>query len=507
MATARGRWSAQDIREGMRLYGVTDRTWLGDRDLADVVADALAGGATFIQLREKHARPDEIRSLARRLMPICRAAGVPFVIDDEVELAREVGADGVHVGQSDIACAEARRILGPDAIIGVSAQTVEEARAAEAAGADYLGVGALIPTATKPDAVDVSADELQRICEAVNIPVVGIGGLSASTLDVLDGTGVAGAAVVSALFAAQDARSAARELREALDEILDGGDVFPDLPLPEPDLPAVLSIAGSDSSGGAGIQADIKTITAHGLFAETAVTALTAQNTTGVRSVLESTPRFVTDQIDAVFEDIPPAAVKVGMVSSAAIIDSISDALARWDATNIVVDPVMVATSGARLIDEDAVSALVGRLIPLATVITPNIPEAETLLGAPIATEADQERAALELADRLGCAVLVKGGHGSNDANDVLATPDMDEGSPDGQASRATWFRHPRIETENTHGTGCTLSSAIACGLARGLELDDAVAAAKSYLTGALATGLDLGQGSGPVDHMWPHRI
>lgn len=265
-------------------------------------------------------------------------------------------------------------------------------------------------------------------------------------------------------------------------------------------VPAVLSIAGSDSSGGAGIQADIKTIAAHGLFAETAITALTAQNTTGVRDVLEATPEFVGEQIDAVFEDIPPAAVKIGMVSSAAIIETIAQRLERWDAVDIVVDPVMVATSGARLINGDATAALTRDLLPLARVITPNIPEASALTGRAICDTAGQEAAARELSARFGCAVLVKGGHGVADANDVLAEPAGTAGP------RITWFRHERIETGNTHGTGCTLSSAIACGLAQGLELAPAVEQAKAYLTGALAAGLDLGRGSGPVDHMWRHR-
>lgn len=265
-------------------------------------------------------------------------------------------------------------------------------------------------------------------------------------------------------------------------------------------VPAVLSIAGSDSSGGAGIQADIKTIAAHGLFAETAITALTAQNTTGVRDVLEATPEFVGEQIDAVFEDIPPAAVKIGMVSSAAIIETIAQRLERWHAVDIVVDPVMVATSGARLINGDATAALTRDLLPLARVITPNIPEATALTGRAISDAAGQEAAARELSARFGCAVLVKGGHGVADADDVLAEPAGTAGP------RITWFRHERIETENTHGTGCTLSSAIACGLAQGLELASAVEQAKAYLTGALAAGLDLGRGSGPVDHMWRHR-
>ena len=273
-------------------------------------------------------------------------------------------------------------------------------------------------------------------------------------------------------------------------------------------IPAVLSIAGSDSSGGAGIQADIKTISAHHLFAETAITALTAQNTCGVRAVLDATPEFVAAEIDAVFEDIPPAAVKIGMVSQAAIIEAIAERLEAWRAKNIVLDPVMMATSGARLISEDAVDALVNRLFPLATVITPNILEAEALAGGDVqvSTAHDQEELACALVRRFGCAVLLKGGHNVNDANDVLAEVTS---NPENRP-RTTWFRHTRIETENTHGTGCTLSSAIACGLAQGLPLDDAIDQAKAYLTGALAAGLDLGHGSGPMDHMWqlaPSRI
>lgn len=211
-AAQRGPWTPEDIRRGMLLYAVTDSAWLHGRTLASCVREALAGGATFVQLREKHMTTAELVEEARTILPICREARVPFLIDDDVEAARLVGADGVHVGQSDTACAEARRILGPDAIVGVSAQTVEQAVAAEQAGADYLGVGALIPTPTKPDAVDVTPEELARICRAVGIPVVGIGGLHLSTVDILDGTGAAGAAVVSAIFAAEDIEGDTREL-------------------------------------------------------------------------------------------------------------------------------------------------------------------------------------------------------------------------------------------------------------------------------------------------------
>ena len=260
-------------------------------------------------------------------------------------------------------------------------------------------------------------------------------------------------------------------------------------------MKSVLSIAGSDSSGGAGIQADIKTIQAHHLFAQTAITALTAQNTTGVYGVLDVDPAFVEQQIDVVFDDIRPDAVKIGMVSSPVIVGAIVAALVRNGATNIVVDPVMVATSGSELSSDEAVVALREKLIPLAAVITPNMPEAEVLFGAHIENAADQERAAVEIARATGVAVLVKGGHGENDANDVLARPD----------GTVTWFEGERVDTANTHGTGCTLSSAIACGLAVGKPLDEAVKSAKDYIIGALSAGLDLGRGSGPMDHMWAY--
>ena len=261
-------------------------------------------------------------------------------------------------------------------------------------------------------------------------------------------------------------------------------------------MKSVLTIAGSDSSGGAGIQADIKTIAAHGLFAQSVITALTAQNTTGVYGVHDVPPAFVAQQIDVVFDDIRPDAVKIGMVSSADIVDAIAEALVRNGAVNIVVDPVMVATSGSELASSDAVVALREKLIPLATVITPNVPEAEALFGKEIAARADQEEAAREIARATGVAVLVKGGHGENDANDVL-------GRPDGTIA---WFEGERIDNPNTHGTGCTLSSAIACGLAEGLSLEDSIASAKRYITGALAAQLNLGCGSGPLNHMWSYQ-
>ena len=251
-----------------------------------------------------------------------------------------------------------------------------------------------------------------------------------------------------------------------------------------------LTIAGSDSSGGAGIQADIKTMTANGVFAMSAVTALTAQNTTGVTDILESTPLFLEEQLDAVFTDIFPDAVKIGMVSSAELIAAIARKLKQYGAKRIVVDPVMVATSGAKLLRDDAIETLKRELLPLAAVLTPNIPEAEILSGRTITDAAGMEAAARAISETYGCAVLCKGGHQINDADDLLWR--------DGAGK---WFRGKRINNPNTHGTGCTLSSAIASNLAKGYDLDQSVERAKDYISGALGAMLDLGHGSGPMDH------
>ncbi|MCI5613123.1 MAG: bifunctional hydroxymethylpyrimidine kinase/phosphomethylpyrimidine kinase [Agathobacter sp.] len=252
-----------------------------------------------------------------------------------------------------------------------------------------------------------------------------------------------------------------------------------------------LTIAGSDSSGGAGIQADIKTMIANGVYAMSAITALTAQNTTGVTSIMEVTPEFLAEELDCIFTDIRPDAIKTGMVSSSELITVIADKLQQYQAKNIVVDPVMVATSGARLISEEAISTLKTKLLPLATVITPNIPEAVELSGMEITTKEDMEKAAAFIGEAFHCSVLLKGGHQLNDANDLLWQKDREP----------VWFLGKRIDNPNTHGTGCTLSSAIASNLAKGKTLETSVRYAKNYISGALAAMLDLGKGSGPMNH------
>ncbi len=257
-------------------------------------------------------------------------------------------------------------------------------------------------------------------------------------------------------------------------------------------LKTALTIAGSDSIGGAGIQADIKTMTMNGVYAMSAVTALTAQNTTGVTAIQEATPEFLKKQLDAVFCDIFPDAVKIGMVSSGELIRVIAERLRYYDAKNVVVDPVMVATSGAVLLKEDAVKTLIDELLPIAVIITPNIPEAKILSGLEIETGEDMIRAAKNIGDRYNCSVLLKGGHNINDANDLLYAN-----------GKEVWYEGRRVDNPNTHGTGCTLSSAIAANLAKGFTLTESVKRAKEYITGALSAMLDLGKGAGPMDHMF----
>lgn len=254
----------------------------------------------------------------------------------------------------------------------------------------------------------------------------------------------------------------------------------------------VLTIAGSDCSGGAGIQADLKTIAAHKMYGMSAITALTAQNTTGVYGILESTPEFLANQLDCIFTDIFPDAVKIGMVSSAPLIRIIAQKLGQYAPKNIVVDPVMISTSGSKLLADDAAGELCQQLLPLATLLTPNLPEAEALSGLRICSEEDMIAAAQIIAQIYPCAILVKGGHFGSSADDLLYI-----------SGECHWFRSARIQTENTHGTGCTLSSAIACNLAAGDSLPDSVLHAKKYVGGALADGLNLGAGNGPLNHCY----
>lgn len=494
-------------RDSLLLYAVTDRSWVGRQTLLEQIEDALKGGATIIQLREKKLSEEEFVDEAIKAKAICAKYKVPLIINDNVDVALKAGADGVHVGIEDAPVSEIRKRVGADFIIGATAKTVEQAKFAEESGADYMGVGAVFPSPTKTNAIRITKEQLREICDSVSIPAVAIGGISYDNVDEIAGGGMAGIAVVSAIFGADNIKEATQNLKVKVNKLVNNTSVenqnlneFNNKISSELNqnvdkkcktkMKTALTIAGSDSSGGAGIQADIKTMTMNGVYAMSAITALTAQNTTGVRGILESTPEFLGQQLDAVFEDIFPDAVKIGMVSSSELIKVIAEKLEFFKAKNVVVDPVMVATSGSALMKNDAVTTLVEKLLPLATLVTPNIPEAQILSGLSIGNKDEMILSAKKIGDAYSCAVLLKGGHSINDANDLLY-----------ENGEYTWFEGKRIDNPNTHGTGCTLSSAIASNLAKGYDLKTSVRKAKEYISGALAAQLDLGKGSGPMMH------
>ncbi len=458
------------------MYFITDSTNYSEEEFLFRVEEACMGGVTLIQLREKERTTREYLSLAEKVHEITMHCEIPLIIDDRVDIALAVNAEGVHVGQSDLPVSIARKLMGEDKIVGATAKTVPQALEAYEQGADYLGVGAIYPTTTKVKTVLTSVDTLKDIVGAVPIKVNAIGGLNKDNIHILGGSGIAGICAVSAIMKADDPRRAAKELKEAL--------------MHYSKMKTALTIAGSDSSGGAGIQADLKTMLVNGVYGMSAITALTAQNTLGVTAVSEVTPDFLKMQLDAVFTDIFPDAVKIGMTANAELIKVIADRLTFYPAKNIVVDPVMIATSGASLISENAVVMLKEKLLPIAAIITPNIPEAEVLSGMKISNKADMEKAAGYINTTYGCAVLLKGGHSTNDANDLLY-----------ENGEITWFESVRINNHNTHGTGCTLSSAIASNLAKEYDLKQSVRLAKEYISGALSAMLNLGNGSGPMDH------
>ena len=383
-----------DIKKAMCLYAVTDRAWTERQTLIEQVEDAIKGGVTCVQLREKDMPDDEFLKEALTIKEICKKYGVPFIINDNVEIAVKSGADGIHVGQSDMQAKNVRKLIGDEMILGVSAQTVGQAIEAQNAGADYLGVGAVFHTDTKTDADDVSHETLKEICNAVNIPVVAIGGINKDNIMELKGTDIDGVALVSAIFAAEDIEEECKELCALSKAMIKRSRT-------------ALTIAGSDSSGGAGIQADIKTMTANGVYAMSAITALTSQNTMGVKGIFEVTPEFLKEQLDCVFTDIFPDAVKIGMVASGELIQVIAERLKFYNAKNIIVDPVMVATSGSSLIETDAITTLKNELLPIATLVTPNIPEAEVLSGMKITNETEMLSVAEKISKEYSCAVLL----------------------------------------------------------------------------------------------------
>ena len=457
------------------IYLVTDH---GD-NLVERVRAAISGGISVLQYRDKRGDHAGRFATGMELKRLCAATGVVFIVNDDVELARELDADGVHLGQEDGDPLEARRVLGPRKIIGISTHNLAEALRAEASGADYIGFGAMYPTDSKEIDHLPGPGALAAVKAQIGIPVVAIGGITRNNGAQVVDCGADAIAVISAILGSRDPELAVRELSL----LYNRKGAFP--------RGTVLTVAGSDSGGGAGIQADLKTITLLGSFGASALTALTAQNTRGVSAIHGIPAEFVDSQLDAVLSDIQIDVVKTGMLYSAAIIDVIADKLQEYKRRIVVIDPVMLAKGGAELLDPEALATFKRRLLTAAYLLTPNIPEAERLTGIRIDNEDGMERAARALC-RMGARnVLIKGGHlAEGTATDILF---------DGSGFHR--FPVPRILTKNTHGTGCTLASAIAAFLAQGEPLPAAVARAKDFITRAIKLAQPLGKGHGPVNH------
>lgn len=493
-----------------RLYFVHDH---GFNPSHDILAAALRGGVRLVQLRAKTLSFEQFREWATPAVELCRKARATVIINDNVELALLLRADGAHVGQQDMSVREARARLGPDAILGLSLESVAQIDHPDIEFADYVAASGVFPTPTKTDLPsDLGLTGVREIRARTAKPLVAIGGIHAGNARAVFSAGADGIAIISAIAGADDPQLAAAEIaglaRRAVVECAQLGraPIVPRVRLRWQD-PRALTIAGSDSGGGAGIQADLKTMTALGVFGMSALTALTAQNTTGVQSVHDVSPEFLRAQIVSVMTDLGADAVKIGMLHRREVIRAIRDELGNVPQVPVILDPVMVAKGGHRLIEPDAVTALIEILFPGTTLITPNLSEAEALLevaaggGASLtrASRDDLRSAALRLLELGPEAVLLKGGHHeSATASDLLVARDGTE----------LWLESSRIETPNLHGTGCSLSSAIASFVARGYPLATAVSKAKDYVTEGIRSGsrFQWGQGQGPIDHIHLHR-
>lgn len=482
------------LRDRLRLYLVTDESVLKGRALFDVVMQAARAGISCVQLREKNLPLNDFLAKANRLMQLLEPLGIPLVINDNIDIALACKAHGVHLGQSDMPVHKARELLPAHVFLGLSVENMEDLRRAKSMDVDYLGISPVFATPTKTDTGTPWG--LQGLCaarSATELPLVAIGGINASNAADVVAAGANGLAVVSAILGAEDPAQAAKELAEKIARVQHYHRVV--------HYPRVLSIAGSDSGGGAGIQADLKTISALGCFGMTAITAITAQNTTGVRSIHSIPEKILADQIDAVLQDIGVDAVKIGMLHSVSTIDTVANAIERHGLKNVVLDPVMIATSGANLIEPEAVQKIIDRLFDKVALVTPNLDEAGLLTGTRPSNEQDMQDAAEKLLKLNARAVLIKGGHLAGDTvSDLLMLSD----------GQTFWMRDKRIPTRNSHGTGCTLSSAIASYLALGFSLPDAVMQARTYVRNALEHGahVQTGSGSGPLNHAFdPQRM
>jgi hydroxymethylpyrimidine kinase/phosphomethylpyrimidine kinase/thiamine-phosphate diphosphorylase len=438
---------------------------------------ALHGGARVVQYRDKERPREGQTELARQLMQLCREAGATFLINDDPQLARESGADGVHLGQQDMSVHEARKLLEPGKLIGISTRTVEQALKAAMQGVDYVAVGSIFPTASKADIELVGLDTLRRVRRAVQLPVVAIGGLTARNGDEAIDAGADALAVISAVAADPQPVLAARELALLFNRKKPA------------EQTRVLTIAGSDSGGGAGIQADLKTIALLGSYGMSAITVLTAQNTRGVHGVLPAPAEFVRKQIELVLTDIGADTLKTGMLYDADIVAIVAGQLESFGLV-AVIDPVMIAKGGAPLLREEAMAAMRETLLPQTYLLTPNLPEAEALTGLTIRTLEEMTAAAHRLREMGARHVLIKGGHRDGDATDLLLCGD-------------TVYPLPgeRIATTSTHGTGCSYAAAIATLLAQGATLPAAAQRAKRFIDAAIRNAVPLGGGHGPINH------
>ncbi len=459
------------------LYLITDDN--SDGKLLSRVENALIGGAQTVQYRAKNVAADERANTARALLKLCQAAGAKLIINDFAELAKEIDADGVHLGQDDISISQARQILGRDKIIGISTHNVDQALKAEAHGADYIATGSIFPTESKEAPEVIGLDTLRKVRLAIRVPLVAIGGIDLAGADQAIEAGADAVAVISTVMQDSSPGIAAREISNLFNRKLGRP------------RGRVLTVAGSDSGGGAGIQADLKTISLLGSYGSSVITALTAQNTQGVKGVFPIDSDFVAEQFNTILDDIGTDTVKTGMLSWGGTVSRVARTI-RDRKLLAVVDPVMVAKGGAPLLEEEAMDSLLSQLLPQTYLLTPNLPEAEKITGSPVRNLEEMEEAAYTLQGLGVRNVLMKGGHlKDGDAVDLLLIGDD-----------KYEFRSPRIPTRNTHGTGCTFSAAIATFLAQGMPLLKAVENAKKFIDLSILHAVDCGKGHGPVNHV-----
>lgn len=459
------------------LYLITDDN--PNEKLLEKIEAALTSGAKVVQYRAKAARPDERHEMAVRICKLCHQHDALFIVNDLPELAREVDADGVHLGQDDMPAVQARQLLGGNKLIGISTHSVEEALKAEAQGADYIAIGSIFPTDTKDDTQLVGIKTLGKVRKAVRIPLVAIGGMTPDRAFEVIEAGADSVAVISGVMKDADPARAAKEYSLLFNRSN-----------PSPNG-RVLTIAGSDSGGGAGIQADIKTISLLGSYASTVLTALTAQNTLEVVDTYQVHTDFVLKQLNAVLDDIGTDTIKTGMLSWGGIVTRVAKVIEERSLLAIV-DPVMIAKGGELLLDKEAHDSLISWLLPQSYLLTPNLPEVEALTGIDPRSVDEMVDAGRNLQELGARNVLIKGGHLNGEATDILLL-----------GSEETRFSSPRYDTINTHGTGCTLSAAIATFLAQGYPLLLAVERAKRFVSLAIEHSVPLGRGHGPVNHFY----